>query len=45
VFEQFELVDQIPSLMTALGPGWKGPGNPSPRTRELPLENEVVRFP
>ena len=45
VFERFELLDQVPSLMTALGPGWKGSGNPRPRTRELPLENEVVNFP
>lgn len=45
VFERFELLGQIPSLMAALGPGWKGTGAPSAKTRELPLENEVVRFP
>jgi len=45
VFDRFEQLDQIPSLMAALGPGWKGTGTPATRTHELPLENAVVRFP
>jgi len=45
MFERFELLDQVPSLMAVLGPGWKGTGSATAKTRELPLENEVVRFP
>lgn len=45
VFERFELLDQLPSMMAAMGSGWKASRAPSSRTRELPLENEVVRFP
>ena len=45
VFERFELLDQVPSLMSVMGAGWKGTGTPKARTREIPLENEVVMFP
>jgi murein DD-endopeptidase MepM/ murein hydrolase activator NlpD len=45
VFERFERLRIVPSLMAALGPGWKATEAPSSRTRELPLENEVVKFP
>ena len=44
VFERFELLDQLTSMAPAMT-GWKNPGKPSMRTRELPLENEVVNFP
>jgi hypothetical protein len=44
VFERFERLDKLSSMMAALA-GWKGTGTPSMRTRELPLENEVVNFP
>jgi hypothetical protein len=44
VFERFERLDKLTSMMTAMT-GWKNPGTPSARTRELPLENEVVNFP
>jgi hypothetical protein len=44
VFERFERLDKLTSMMAAMT-GWKNPGTPSARTRELPLENEVVNFP
>lgn len=44
VFERFDHLDKLPSMMAALT-GWKNAGTPSARTRELPLENEVVNFP
>jgi murein DD-endopeptidase MepM/ murein hydrolase activator NlpD len=44
VFERFERLDKLGSLMAAMV-GWKNPGTPSARTRELPLENEVVNLP
>lgn len=45
VFERYERLDVLTSMVAAVTAGWKPSGAPSPRTRELPLENEVVRFP
>ncbi len=45
VFERFEGLGRVTSLMAALGPGWKATAAPSARSRELPLENEIVMFP
>jgi murein DD-endopeptidase MepM/ murein hydrolase activator NlpD len=45
VFERFEGLGRVTSLMAALGPGWKAGAAPAARTRELPLENEIVMFP
>ena len=44
VFDRFERLDKLTSMMAAMT-GWKNTGTPSARTRELPLENEVVNFP
>lgn len=45
VFDSFELLGHVSSLKVLVdGTGWRPTDKPSPRRREMPIENAVVRF-
>ncbi|MFN8579519.1 MAG: M23 family metallopeptidase [Gemmatimonadaceae bacterium] len=45
VFERYERLDRIAGDIESLSGAWKQPGPARHVTREIPLENTVVRFP